>query len=66
MPDIGLIMDKSFAHDPQTKLESDNIACKMQRWQKIASCCARYVRYEVAAGVAKIAVLQDKNQTDSD
>ena len=26
-------------------------------WQKIASWCAKYVRYEVAAGVAKIAVL---------
>ena len=57
MPDIGLIMDKSFLCDAQTKLELDNIACKMQRWQKIASCCARYVRYEVTAGVAKIALL---------
>lgn len=57
MSGVCLIMDKSFAHDPQTKLEWDNIACKMQRWQKIASWCAKYVRYEVAAGVVKIAVL---------
>lgn len=57
MSGVCLIMDKSFLHDPQTKLEWDNIACKMQRWQKIASWCAKSVRSCGADGVAKIAVL---------
>lgn len=57
MSGVCLIMDKSFLNDPQIKLEWDNIACKMQRWQEIASRCAKSVRSCGTDGVAKIAVL---------